>query len=416
MIDVAPSEAATWTIAAASTAGVIIRPWRIPEAVWAATGAAVLLIAGLISPSASLGAIAKGTDVYLFLTGMMLIAELARREGLFDYLAAIAAARADGSPTKLFTLIFIVGTVVTIFLSNDATAVVLTPAVYAAAKAAKVQPMPYVLICAFIANAASFGLPISNPANLVIFGDHMPDLLTWISSFALPSLLCIVVTYAALRWTQKAALIGSTETRIHVPTLSQSGRFAAVGIAATAIALLAASAIGLQLGWPTCVAALLTLAVVSVNTRSFPTDVIGNVSWSVLPLVAGLFVLVESLDKTGVITALSDFLHRAAHANPQHTVWGAGAGIALLSNVINNLPAGLIAGEASRAADVPEAVRSAILIGVDVGPNLSVTGSLATILWLTALRREGLDMSVWEFLKLGLIVMPTALIAALVCL
>ena len=100
----------------------------------------------------------------------MLLAETAREEKLLDWLAAHATRRAKGSPTRLFLLIYGVGTVVTIFLSNDATAVVLTPAVAAAMRVAEVErPLPYLLICAFIANAASFVLPISNPANLVIY-------------------------------------------------------------------------------------------------------------------------------------------------------------------------------------------------------------------------------------------------------
>jgi arsenical pump membrane protein len=80
---------------------------------------------------------------------------------------------------------------------------------------------------------------------------------------------------------------------------------------------------------------------------------------------------------------------------------------------MNNLPAGLIAGNAVHAAQAPPAVTGAVLIGVDLGPNLSVTGSLATILWLTALRREGQQVSAWMFLKLGILVMPPALLLAL---
>ena len=119
----------------------------------------------------ALGAVGRGTDVYLFLTGMMLLSELARREGLFDHVAARAARLADGSATRLYSLVYLVGTVVTVFLSNDATAVVLTPAVAAVVKAARARdPLPYLFICAFIANAASFVLPISNPANFVIEG------------------------------------------------------------------------------------------------------------------------------------------------------------------------------------------------------------------------------------------------------
>ena len=91
----------------------------------------------------------------------------------------------------------------------------------------------------------------------------------------------------------------------------------------------------------------------------------------------------------------------------------AGGVLAIGCNLVNNLPAGLLAGRVVQIADVPERVRAAVLIGVDLGPNLSVTGSLATILWLTALRREGLQVSAWSFLKLGAVVMPTALLFAL---
>ena len=174
------SPASVWIIAAASTLGVITRPFKLPEAVWAVLGAFALCILGMLSWSDALMAIGKGLDVYLFLTGMMVASELARKEGLFGYLAALAAKRAGGSAKQLFFLMYCVGTVVTVFMSNDATAVVLTPAVLAVAHVVKAEkPLPYLYICAFIANAASFVLPISNPANLVIFQDHMPTLLSW---------------------------------------------------------------------------------------------------------------------------------------------------------------------------------------------------------------------------------------------
>jgi len=146
----------TWMIAALATAGVILRPFNLPEAIWAMAGAALLIVLGLISIPDALTGVAKGTDVYLFLFGMMILAEIAREEGLFDWLAAVATRQAKGSARRLFLLTYGVGTLVTIFLSNDATAVVLTPAVAAAVNTAKArEPLPYLLICAFIANAAS---------------------------------------------------------------------------------------------------------------------------------------------------------------------------------------------------------------------------------------------------------------------
>src|SRR5882757_2766493 len=138
------------SVAAFATLGVITRPLRIPEYVWAVVGAVTLIAFGLLSWRDAVAAAAKGIDVYLFLIGMMLLAEIARQEGLFDWLAAIATRRSKGSGGRLFLLVFGVGTIVTTFLSNDATAVVLTPAVAAAVKTAKAEnPLPYLLVCAF---------------------------------------------------------------------------------------------------------------------------------------------------------------------------------------------------------------------------------------------------------------------------
>ena len=410
---IAASPWTTWGIAAAATAGVIIRPFAWPEFVWAGSGAILLVALGLLSVPDALSGVMKGTDVYLFLIGMMLLAEVARLEGLFGWLAAKAAVLARGSATRLFTLVFAVGTVVTVFLSNDATAVVLTPAVAAVARTAKSeQPLPYLFICAFIANAASFVLPISNPANLVIYGSHMPPLLAWLPRYALPSLLSIAATYAVLRWTQREHLRGTISTEIETPALSAGGQMAAAGIAGTAVVLLAASAFDIQLGLPTFLAGVATTALVLLRSRSSPLAILKGVSWGVLPLVAGLFVLVEALEKTGVTNNLAGLLHDLVQHSATLAAWASGALLAVGCNLVNNLPAGLVAGRVVELAQVPDHVRAAVLIGVDLGPNLSVTGSLATILWLTALRREGQSVDAWTFLKLGALVMPPALLLA----
>ena len=406
-----------WIISFLAIAGVIIRPFKLSEAIWAVSGAIALVFLGLISFSDGLTGISKGTDVYLFLTGMMLLAETAREEKLFDWLAAHATKMAKGSATKMFLLIYLVGIVVTTFLSNDATAVVLTPAVAAAVKAAKVQkPLPYLFICAFIANAASFVLPISNPANLVIYGSHMPPLLQWLPQYILPSVFSIALTFIMLRFTQRKALKQEIETNIQIPSLSQGGKTAIIGIAATGIILLVASAFNIQLGLPTAITGVLTSAVVIVRAKKNPWLVVKGVSWAVLPLVAGLFVIVEALNKTGLIQTLTTMLQQNIAHSVTATTWGSGFIVAFVCNLMNNLPAGLIAGNVLQVGHVPELVKSAVLIGVDLGPNLSITGSLATILWLVALRREGQNVSAWAFLKLGFIIMTVALLFAIAAL
>lgn len=407
---------ATWAIAGLATLGVIARPFRLPEAIWAALGAAALVLGGLLPWTAALDAVAEGREVYLFLIGMMLLAEVAREEGLFDHVAARAVRAAGGSAPRLFALVYAVGVAVTALLSNDATAVVLTPAVIAAARAARAEPLPYLFICAFIANAASFVLPISNPANLVVFGRGMPPLLDWLARFGLPSLAAVGSTYAVLRWTQRAPLAAPIAADVPVPPLTPSGRLAGWGIAGAGMVLLACSAVGAELGLPTTLAALATLAAVALRERAFPTTTLRGVSWAVLPLVAGLFVLVEGLRHTGVLAWLAGLLRDATAASEAGAAWGAGLAVALGANLVNNLPAGLLAGAAVEAAGSPALVRGAVLIGIDLGPNLSITGSLATILWLVALRREGLDVGFWQFLRLGAVVTIPALLLAIAAL
>lgn len=404
----------TWVVSGVTVFGVIFRPGQWPEWVFAVLGAALLVVTGLLPWREALVGIESGTDVYLFLAGMMLLAETARREGLFNYLAAFAARSAKGSPRRLFALVYLIGTLVTVFLSNDATAVVLTPAVIAVTRAAKVSsPIPYLLVCAFVANAASFVLPISNPANLVVFGSQMPPLGQWLLRFSLPSILAIAATFYLLRWTQQDGLQGTTDTNVEIPHLSLGGRIAAVGLVAASIVLLVSSALGLELGWPTLLAGFLTALAVMIGERNNPLPLVKEISWETLAMVAGLFVIVRALEVSGLQATLVSLLEAPLNQAPHWGAMASGVVLAFGTNLTNNLPLGLLTGAFTNAAHLPEQVVNAILIGIDIGPNLSVTGSLATILWLSALRREGLSFGALNFLKIGFVVMPPALILAL---
>ncbi|WP_130392783.1 arsenic transporter [Cupriavidus agavae] len=406
-----------WAVAALATAGVLFRPFRLPEPFWAMGGALLLCVAGLLPWRDALSAVARGNDVYLFLAGMMLISELARKTGLFDHVAALAVRSARGSARRLFVLVYGFGIAVTAFMSNDATAVVLTPAVLAATRAARVRhPLPYLYACAFIANAASFVLPISNPANLVLFGERMPPLLGWLARFTLPSIVAIVMTFLALYWTQREALAERIAEDVETPPLSLQAWLTTAGIVLTGAALLTASLHGKDLGWPTFLGGAATLAVVCATQPRLLRPAVTEVSWGVLPMVAGLFVLVAGLSQTGLTDQLAYWVRELSTRDGAAAVAGAGVAgvlVGLVSNVVNNLPAGLFAASALAAGHASDTVTAAVLIGVDLGPNLSVTGSLATLLWLTALRREGHNIGAGTFLKTGAIVMPLALLPAL---
>jgi len=380
-----------------------------------------LIVLRLVPLALAGQAVAKGTDVYLFLVGMMLLSELAREQGVFDWVASVAVRGAAGSCSRLFLLVYGVGTLVTIFMSNDATAVVLTPAILAAVRKAKVSPLPYLFVCALIANAASFVLPISNPANLVVFHTGMPPLGRWLTDFGVPSLLSIIVTFLAMQIIFRDELCKSIECEVDDVKLSGNGKLVLVGLALMIAVLLTASAMKKDLGLPTCLAALVITAVVSIKARSNPAKLAREISWGTLLLVAGLFVMVDAVESQGALNLTQQWLAWASSLGQSIGAMVVGFAVGIANNIVNNLPLGLIAGGTIQAAHTKGLMANAVLIGVDLGPNLSVTGSLATILWLLALRKdsgggsggEKLDVSFWKFLKVGAVAMPVALFAAL---
>ena len=405
-------------IVAVSILLMLIRPRNIPEVYWVGGGAILLIVLRLIPLKLAGKAAAEGSDVYLFLIGMMLLSELAREHGVFDWLSSAALNGAHGSCARLFTLVYGVGALVTIFMSNDATAVVLTPAILAAIRKAKVAPLPYLFACAMIANAASFVLPISNPANLVVFHASMPPLGRWLISFGLPSILSIAATYLVLRFVFRKELAEGTEggdraKPLSAKPLSMAGKIVLAGIASMVAVLLTASALDRDLGLPTCLAALAITAVVCIKARSNPWSLLKEISWATIALVAGLFIMVDAVQSIGALKLTQATLQAVQRFAPPLAALITGFVVGVANNLVNNLPLGLIAGATLKAEHARGLIANAVLIGVDLGPNLSVTGSLATILWLIALRKEKLDVSGWDFFKVGAIAMPVALVAAI---
>jgi arsenical pump membrane protein len=175
----------------------------------------------------------------------------------------------------------------------------------------------------------------------------------------------------------------------------------------------------LDLGLPTCLAAVAIAAAVSVKARANPVKLLREVSWATLALVAGLFVMVDAVESLGALGWTAAWLHSAERLGQATGAVVAGFAVGVANNLVNNLPLGLIAGGTLRAAGLTAAgsaqalMTHAVMIGVDLGPNLSVTGSLATILWLLALRKEKIEVGFWAFFKVGIVAMPVAMAAAL---
>lgn len=172
---------------------------------------------------------------------------------------------------------------------------------------------------------------------------------------------------------------------------------------------MSASAVNADLGAPALAVGIVVSVAISFQDSGIPKKILEDVSWSVIPLVAGLFVIVDGMTNAGAQQFAVSALEQMQSWNPLASGMSAAFGVALISNIMNNLPSGLIAGAAVHAAHITGALRHAVLIGVDLGPNLSVSGSLATILWLIAIRREGQEVGFWRFLNWGAVVTTPAL-------
>jgi arsenical pump membrane protein len=382
----------------------------VNEAWWAAGGAIVLIASGLLPASAAIRALARGGQVYLFLVGMMALAEFARDEGVFDWIASYALRAARGSRANLLGLVYAAGILTTAFLSNDATVVVLTPAVLAALTRSDAAPEPYVFACALVANAASTLLPIANPSNLLFFADGMPPLRTWLAGFGLASLAALALTYGALLLVFRNALRGELHVdHKHIPPPRP---LAGALLVVAALALVATAERSGPLGTVAFALALAAALAGATRDRRSPLAIARGIAWSVVVLTAGLFVLVETLDAAGAGSLPHTVFTWAAHVPRATAQLGVAAATAFASNVVNNLPVGLELGKYVGAAHPPATLNAAALIGVNVGPNFSVTGSLATVLWLAILRRAGLQISALRFAAVGAVATPLALGAA----
>jgi arsenical pump membrane protein len=394
-------------IAVAALAGVLVRPWRTNPAWWAAAGAILLVASRAVAPAQAGAALGRGLNVYLFLIGMMALAEFARVEGVFAWVAAVAVRAANGSRRRLLALVYATGVVTTTFLSNDATIVVLTPAVLVVVAEADAAPLPYAFACALVANAASTVLPIANPSNLLFFAGGMPPLGAWVVSFGLASLAAIVSTYAIIALlfrNELRAPLGRYERNVPPPRAA-----ALATLALAAIALVVTASRAGALGAVTLALGVLATLVACTRRRDAPLTIARGIDWPIVALTMGLFVIVEALDLAGAATLPRALFAWAAHAAQPLAQLAIAGAAAAASNAANNLPVGLELGRFVTGAHPPTGLASAALLGVNIGPNFSVNGSLATVLWLAIVHRAGVRVSPLQFAAVGALATPVAL-------
>ncbi len=399
---------------------IVVRPWHVSEAWWAGAGAVAMVATGAVSLTSAANAIAGEWNLFLFLTGLMVTAAVADMARFFDASAALATAASRGSGRRLLLSVLVLAAVVTTFLSNDAAVIILTPVVYGIVTRLRLRVMPYLFAVSLTANAASMTLPISNPINVLV-GDrtHAP-LGTYEQHLFLASIASVGIAVGVLMglfWRS----VGHTFTfdwraAVKVAIVDRSFFLPVVAaLAALGIAYIVGSALLWPLGVVAICGAALLLAIALARRRVSRAHLSAHVSPALLVYVAGLFVMVRGAQELGITSALVSSAAAAAQ-DPARAVVAGLLGSAALSNAVNNLPGVLVFVSGAQAGGVSAALQMPFLFGAlagaDLGPNLTPVGSLSTMLWLVIVRRRGVEVSTWDFLRLGAVIAPLTLIAS----
>ena len=368
--------------------------------------------------------------VVVFLALVLTLAFLCAKEGLFEAVGAVVARRCGGSPRRLLTGVFAVACAVTAVLSLDATAVLLTPVVLATAARAGVRARPHVYATAHLSNSASLLLPVSNLTNLLAFTASGLTFTRFAALMALPWLAAIAVEYTVFRHffrTDLAAPVtaslttapGTLTPTTPTPTTNAPAtpaptvpRFTVVVVGLTLAGFALASPAGLDPAW----AALGGVLVLGVRALSRRHVTVRELAGAASPLfclfVLALGIVVEAVVASGPAT---DGLGRILpDGDSLPALLGVAASAALLANVVNNLPAVLALLPLAAPAGPGQVL--AVLIGVNLGPNLTYVGSLATLLWRRILHRHGIEVGLGRFTLLGLLTVPATLAASTVAL
>ncbi|MCW3158389.1 SLC13 family permease [Micropruina sonneratiae] len=388
----------------------VVRPRGLPEAVAAVPAAAVVILTGAISLADAWAEVEHLFPVVAFLAAVLVISELCDADGLFRYAGALMAAKSGGDARRLLVFVFVLASLVTAVLSLDATVVLLTPVVFATASRMGVRPKPHAYATTHLANAGSLLLPVSNLTNLLAMSAAGLTFVSFAGLMVLPWLAVIGVEYIAFR-IFFASDLSIAATKPEPPDVPPLPRFSAAVLALTLAGFVVASFLHIEAAWVALAGALVMLVRALIRKQVTARDIPGFINLGFLAFVLSLGVVVTAVVNGGLGAAIG-MIVPSGHDLLSLLLW---AGLAaLLANVVNNLPAVLVL--LPFAAESGPGAVLAVLIGVNVGPNLTYVGSLATLLWRRIVQAHDHETPIQEFTLLGLLATPIAIVVGVVAL
>lgn len=388
----------------------VIRPFGLPEATVAVPAAGVVIAAGAITLDHARAEAELLGPVVGFLAAVLVLAKLCDDEGLFQACGAWLARTSKGRPQRLLAANFLLASVITAVLSLDATVVLLTPVVFATVARLGAHPKPHVYATAHLSNTASLLLPVSNLTNLLAFAASGLSFTRFAVLMGPAWAVAIAAEYLVFRRFFAADLKDeapepATVEPVELPV------FALVTVACTLVGFAVASALGIEPAWAALAGALVLACRALIRGHTTPLAVARATSPAFLAFVLALGIVVRAVVDNGLADVLG---HLVPDSSSLLALLGIAALAAVLANLINNLPAVLVLLPLAAVAGLGPVL--AVLLGVNIGPNLTYAGSLATLLWRRIVHQHEHEVDLGEFTRLGLLTVPATLIPAVVAL
>ncbi len=396
----------------------LIRPKGLNEAWFAAGGACILVLAGVLPLSAPAEAVRSTHDVLVFLAAMMLLVGVVDRAGVIELVAERLAAWCGDDTRVLYIAMFGLSAVVTATLSLDITIVLVTPILYAVTRRRGIDPVPFLFACAFVANIGSLILPVSNLTNLLLVNRLDLQFGDFVKTMWFPNTVALITTLLMFLWLFRTEL--RAKARVFpddaiIPGVAHRGWQGFTGtVLVSVIAALLIAGFADRPVWIPALAGATVLVFAAIVTRRI------TIAHLVNDLAPALFVFVIAM--TMLVAAINTHVLNGVDVpvphGPTAQVLTGVAFSTIASNVINNVPATVIVGEllATLSPGERTPMAYASLVGANIGPALTTYGSLATMLWLSIIRKRGTDITTAAYLRVSLITVPVVLLTTSVAL
>jgi Na+/H+ antiporter NhaD/arsenite permease-like protein len=375
-------------------------------------GGALMLLLGVLTPTDAI--LAVNLDVILLLVGMMVLVSGLDACGFFDLVSSRIAARAKSQASFLVWLMVSTAALSALVL-NDTIALLVTPVVVRSARALRVNPVPYLVAVAISANVGSVATEVGNPQNAFIAIRSGIPFVTF-TSYLLPVMVACLAVSVGLVWLafrkDLAAPLNPTAA-VANPPLQRSGLVFTLGVT---IAVSVAFFVSPTPAWLPLVALAggsFVLFFVPLLSTATPRALVSKVDWSIILFFIGLFIVLQGVRVSGLSAAIQDGFTWAFGGRSGGLPWLVGLS-ALLSNLMSNVPAVLLLAEV-----VPQASTRlwlALAASSTLAGNATILGAACNVIVVQVASRDGVNVSMRDFIKAGLPVTAVTLVLSTVIL